>query len=167
MYGNELPTNLPQHVAKISDCALLTVGEYHHLHATTKKKEMSGKPYRRNIEHRILLTMISVLYDIEDARPKFGSRGLGGTGTSAPGISCVAGSSHAQAINWSTMTSWVLGPAATRRCFIMARQYSSALSCIIPWTRKTETSSCCAGCGSKKLWPFETRRQCAALRRRR
>ena len=43
--------------------------------------------------------MTSVLYDIEDAQPKLGSRGLGGTGISAPGISCVAGSSQAHAIS--------------------------------------------------------------------
>jgi hypothetical protein len=73
----------------------------------------------------------------------------------APGISCETGSLQAHAISWSTMTSWAFGPAATRKCFSIMRQYSSAQSWRTLQTRKTEASSCCAGCGSKKLWHWE------------
>jgi hypothetical protein len=52
------------------------------------------------------------------------------------------------------MTSLVFGPAAARRCFNMVRQYSSDQSCIILARRKTETSSCRAGWGTKKSWPW-------------
>ena len=80
-------------------------------------------------------------------------------GSSAPGIFCAAGSSQANDITCSTMSSWVFGPAAARRCFSMVRQYSSAQSCSTLQRRKTDTSSellspCRAGCGSKKFWPW-------------
>lgn len=105
--------------------------------------------------------MTSVLYAIEPARPMLGSSGFGGTGISAPGISCTAGSSHTQAMIWSSMTSCVLGPAAARRCFSMVRQYSSDQSWMILQRKKTATSSSCAACGLKKSWALRTEhRQC-------
>jgi hypothetical protein len=69
-------------------------------------------------------------YVIEVARPKLGSSGFGGTGSLVPGISCGTDSLEAHAVSWSTMTSWVFGPAATRKCFSIMRQYSSAQSCL-------------------------------------
>jgi hypothetical protein len=120
MYSDELPASPVQQVAKIRDRALLAVGEPHHLCAVAiKRKGLSAWQCYIILP---LLTMTSVLYAIDDARPKLGSSGLCGTGTSAPGISCVAGSSQAQAISCSTMMSWVLGAAPTRRCFSMERQ---------------------------------------------
>jgi hypothetical protein len=107
------------------------------------------------------LTKRSVLYAVRAAQPMFRSNGWGGTGSSAPGISCAAGSSHTNKIINSTTTSWVLGPAAARRCLSMVRQYSSDQSWSTLLRRKTETPSglsslCHIGCGSKKLCAFET-----------
>ena len=93
----------------------------------------------------------------EPARPQFGRRGLGGRESSAPEISCVAGSSQGHAICRSTTTSWVLGPAADRSCFKIVTQYSSAQSWRILHRRKTARSPSRGGCGSKKLWAGEPR----------
>jgi len=123
MYRDELPTSLVQQVTEIRDRAFFAVIESHHLSA----RKDSSSVFRHSLSLS-LLTMTSVLYAMEDARPKLQSSGFGGTGTSAPGISCVAGSSQTHAINWSTMTSCVFGPAATRKCFNMVRQYSSGQS---------------------------------------
>src|ERR1700744_2897576 len=98
------------------------------------------------------LAVASVACIIEAARPQFGSRGLGGTARSAPGMSCVAGSSQAHAISRSTITRCVFGRAAVRKCFKIVTQYSFAQSWRTWDKRKTETSSSRAGCGSKKLW---------------
>lgn len=100
------------------------------------------------------------MYAVWAAQPMFRSNGWGGTESSAPGISCAAGSSHTNEIIISTMTSWVLGPAAARRCLSMVRQYSSAQSWSTLLRRKTETPSKLSslshvGCGSKKFCPFE------------
>ena len=147
MHSDELPTTLVQKVAKVGDRAFLSVVKSHHLSRKSSVLLSQFLVLR-------LLTMTSVLYAIADARPKLGSRGLGGMGTSAPGISRVAGSSHAQAISCSAMTSCVLGPAATRRCFSTVRQYSSAQSWRTLQRRNTETSSCCEGCAVKKSWAW-------------
>ncbi len=123
IYRSELPTSLVQQVTKIRDRAFSAIGESHHLSA----HKAIGSVFRHCLNFAPL-TIKSMLYANEDARPKLGSRGFGGAGTSAPGISCVAGSSQAHSISWSTMTSFVLGPAATRRSFNMVRQYSSGQS---------------------------------------
>ena len=149
MHSDELPTSLVQKLAKVSDRTFLSVVISHHL--SRKRRQLSS--FVAILVSR-LLTMTSVLYAIADARPKLGSRGEGGVGISAPGISCVAGSSHTQAISCSAMTSCVLGPAAARRCFSTVRQYSSAQSWRTLQRRKTETLSCCEGCGLKKSWAW-------------
>ena len=107
----------------------------------------------------LFLTCMSTMYTPTPARPMLRSSGLGGVGSSAPGISCATGSSQGVENICSTMTSCVFGPAAARKCFNMMRQHSSDQSCSTCETRKTETSSCRAGCGVKKSWPWEPKRQ--------
>jgi|SRR6267142_2671085 len=148
MYSRELPTCLVEQVTKMGYRAFLAVEIGHHLWGVKTSAQVKPAFWYA------LPTIKSELYTIEVARPKFGSNGFGGTRRSAPGISCATGSSQAHAISRSMMTSWVLGPAAARRCFSMVRQYSSAQSWSIWQTTKTDISSCCAGCGSKKLWPW-------------
>jgi hypothetical protein len=165
MYSNELPTRLVEQVTKIGDRTLLTIEETHHLSAREiEKKEKSGQSSSSSLslfEFRFCpLTWRSVMYAVWAAQPMFRSNGWGGTGSSAPGTSCTAGSSHTNEIIISTTTSWVLGPAAARRCLSMVRQYSSAQSWSTLLRRKTETPSklssvCHVGCGSKKFCPFK------------
>ena len=102
---------------------------------------------------------MSTMYTPTPARPMLRSSGLGGVGSSAPGISCTTGSSQGVENTCSTMTSCVFGPAAARKCFNMMRQHSSDQSCRTCEIRKTEMSSCRAGCGVKKSWPWEHKRQ--------
>ena len=145
MYNRELPTCLVKQVTKMGYRAFLAVEISHHLWRVKTSAQVN--PAFKNA----LPTIKSELYDIEVARPKLGSNGFGATRSSAPGISWATGSSQAHAISRSTMTSWVLGPAAARRCFSMVRQYSSAQLWSMLRRTKTDISPCCAGCGSKKL----------------
>lgn len=147
VYANKLPACLVKQVTKEGDGTFVAVVQSHHLRCGKLSVTNSSKV------DFTLLTAMSKWYTIESARPKLGSRGFGGTGSSAPGISCVAGSSQASVINWSTITSCVLGLAAIRKCFSIGRQYSSAQSWSTLHRRKIATSSCCTGCGSKKLCP--------------
>ena len=123
-----------------------------------RNSQFGHRPIRVTVP-LLCLTCISTRYTPEPARPMLGSSGWGGAGSSAPGISCKAGSSQAVENTCSTRTSWVFGPAAARKCFNMVRQYSSDQSCSTLETRKMETSSCRAGCGVKKSWPCEPKSQ--------
>jgi len=148
MCTSELPTCLVKQVTKLGDRAFCAVEETHHLRCA---KNQLGHPCRLS---SLFLTFKSIPYTAVVARPKLGSSGSGGGVSSAPGISCVAGSSQAYVTSRSTQTSWVLGPAAARIFFSILRQYSSDQSWSTLLRRKTVTSSSCAGCGSKKLWPL-------------
>ena len=110
------------------------------------------------------LAVASMACAIDPAQPQFGSRGLGGTESPAPGISTVAGSLQAHPISRSTMISCVLGPAACRKCFKIVMQYSSAQSWSTWHKRKTDMSSSRAGCGSKKFWAQEPEHRHLSLR---
>ena len=65
---------------------------------------------------------------------------------------CAVGSSHIRyrLLDDDKLSHW---PGSSVQIFSMVTQSSSAQSWIILARMKTETSSCLAGCGSKKLWP--------------
>jgi hypothetical protein len=155
IYSSELPTCLIEQVTKISDRAFFSIA--HHLRWERKICQQGNHLIRVPL---LFLTMMSAMYAIEAARPVLRSSGWGGTGSSAPGISCAIGSSQTVENTCSMMTSRVFRPAAARRCFSMVRQYSSAQSWNTRRMRKTETSSCRAGCGSKKSRPWKPKCQC-------
>ena len=157
IYSSELPTCLTEQVAEISDRAFFSINVAHHLRWERKIYQQSHRQFQVPL---LFLTMMSAMYAIEAARPVLRSNGSGGTGNSAPGISCATGSSQTVENTCSMMTSRVFCPAAARRCFNMVRQYSSAQSWNTRRTRKTETSSCHAGCGSKKSRPWKPKCQC-------
>ena len=144
MYGYELPASLIKQVTKIGDRAFLTIEETHHLLTDargTRKRQREG--IRIDIVVRVLsfyLTRRSAQYTFETERPMLRSSGSGGTGHSAPGISCVAGSSQANSVICSRISSWVSAPAAARRCLSMVRQYSSAQLWSTLLRRKTEAN---------------------------
>jgi hypothetical protein len=174
MYSNELPTRLIEQVTKIGDRTLLTIEQTHHLSAREiekKGKKVGSVLSSSQFEFRFCpLTRMSVWYANWAVWPMFRSNGWGGAGSSAPGTSCAAGSSHTHEINISTTTSWVLGPAAARRCLSMGRQYSSAQSWSTLLRRKTETPSefsslCHVGCGSKKFCASENPQKLSAQTR--
>ena len=151
VYSNQFPPCLFEQVTEIGERAFLAIKKTHHLGWKRKIKSayhLIGASFH-------FLTSMSTRYTIEPARPKLRSRGWGGAESSAPWISRAAGSSQTVEYTCSTRTSWVFCPAAARRCFSMVRQYSSDQSCSTLETRKTETSSCRAGCGVKKSWPWE------------
>src|SRR6266852_1404152 len=105
MYRTQLPPCLFQQVTQIRDRAFLPIYEAQQLRWECKDKSqlchcLIGLPL-------LFLTCISTRYTPVPARPKLRSSGLGGAGSSAPGISCASGSSQGVENTCSTTTSWV------------------------------------------------------------
>ena len=100
VYSNEFPPCLIEQVTKIGDCALFAIIEGHHLWRERQTCQLS-----HFLIQVPLLTELSIRYTNEAARPMLRRSGLGGTGSSAPGISCAAGSPQTVENTCSAMTS--------------------------------------------------------------
>src|SRR6266404_5140956 len=89
VHGDKLPACLVEQVAQSRYDAFLPVEQTHHL------RRVHQPSVHTSISTLGELTIASKICPSARARPQFGSKGLGGAGSTAPGMSCMAGSSQA------------------------------------------------------------------------